>query len=1315
MFHGIVIALLTLVFGVSAIASPTTPPSAPTPTPNTANAAPIPNVPGAYHLLFVDSARLQMAAGSASILDQFDAHLIQKLSMLFPGARITPTTLANDQPPAIAQACAENQAIGLVSTLPGWGAKVGGFENTVSDLVAIFDCYGQIEWVSRKFEVVKPSNGATTVSDQQVISTLDDLSDQEVAEIRDKPGKYTASRRVNFLKYGYAIGDVERRPYFGLGRDPSGARVTFLTVFGSAARAGLKLGDLVTAINGQPTLGLSEDQLNLTRDRLMSPPNNYVLEVQAADGSKTTITFEAQDIGWYLTQTAVALSASPTPSPAQSIDPTTEQLKALVRAGVDARSNGDPKTALSKYQEALALARRVGNREYEARSLAGIGLADESLAQYADALSNLQQALALARQLGLHDIEGIASANIGFVYDKTGYYDSALAYARQAVVLDELNSFGDLPPLLMQVAEIEQSMGRLGDSLEASKAALAIATQRGDARWEAGARLDLGNVMQALSRFPEALTLYRAALDGYRELKNPDEQAAILFDMGLVQRKLGQYADAIETQKESIALAQQARNPETEAAALNQIGAVQEQLGLFQAALQSNGDALELQRKRGVPLRVAESLATRGTIELSLSAYDEAESYFRQALVVFKQIGAQTDIALDLENLGRVQGYHQQYAAALASYLSALAAFVKLDDRGNEATVLTYAADAQQQLGHFPDALASAQRSIALHRAIGSPAWHSLSAAAHAQASLGDPKGAISNYEAAIGEIEQLRGALPESGSRTAFFEQALFVYDDYITYLLDLDRRFPGKGYDRKALEVFERRQSRTLLEEISQSAAHGFSGVPRTVSDQEGIDTAEIAQLKTNLAQARSAGQTSSAKIASLETELGAVEQRRDALETRIRSQYPAYYALRHPQPISVSTLQQRVLRSGEAMLVYDVLGNRTALWVITPATFRLFDLEGGSADVQSKVVRFLSSTQSVQSAIDNGLSAAAVRRLAAQTLPSFADTSSALYQWLFPVGARSMIAASGDLYVVPTGALYGVPFEALATQAGNGLGVRYLVEDHSVSYLSSASLLAVLRAGLEKRRQGDQHPLVAFANPTFADTATPDPGASPTLATMQTRAVSRIVTRGAQSSVFPALPGSEIEAKNVATTIQGAAADIYVGDDASVATINRLNADGSLKDFRYVLFATHAALPDTISGIAQPSLVLAHPTSDGFLTMGDVFGLSLDAQLVMLSACESGGGTTTKGEGVQGLTQAFMYAGTPVVSVTQWEVVDDVAEHFTPDFFLRMHHNATPAQALRGAKLAMIHGSDAMLQHPFFWAPTVLFGDGALVVSR
>ena len=1309
MFRGIVIASVILLFGVSASA-------------DDGASVTLPNVPAAFHLVFFDADRLQMAPGAASILDPYDAQLLKKLSTVLPGVKITQVPLANTDPATMARACVDDQAIGVVLTGSDWPIPAPGAVKTISTTVAvgIYDCHGEAEWGAKESKSSTPSTVDHSVGAAQIAGMLDDLSDQVIADIHDITAKPNPTRLENFLKYGYAVGTGERRPYFGLQPDPAGARVTYAFVFGSAARAGLKPGDLVTAINGQPTIGLSQDRLNSTLLGLMSPPNNYALDVQAAEGSKTTVRFEAQDLQWYLahptTAVAVSTSPAPTPSPGPSIDPVVAQMEALLLAGDDANRHGDATTALLKYQEALALARQTGNRGYEARSLGSIGGAELVVGRYADALSNLQAALAIARQLGMRDAEAGVLGDMGIVLKDTGHYEDALSDVQQALTIDrQLGRSDNEQRALGTIADIEQRMSRYDDSLEAANEELAIAVQRQDLDGQAGAHLAMGNVMTALSRFPEALGFYRLALDAYRALKNPQGEAHVLGNIGLIQTEVGQYADALESHEETIALARQAGDPPTEAKALNDIANVQAELGLYQAALRSNGDALEIQRKIGDPTRIANTLTTRGFIEKDLAAYADAESYFRQALDLSTQIADQAEPGYDLIGLGSVQASQGRYAEALASYQRALAVFVKLGDQQDQADILWSSATVQQRLHLFSDALVSAQRSSVLLRATGSPVWHALYAAAQAQASLDDPQDALANYEAAIDEIEQLRGALPEAGSRTSFFVQALPVYDNYIAYLLDLDRRFPGKGYDRKAFEIFERRQGRTLLEQISQSAAHGFSGVPLAVSQQENTITVEIAQLKSSLAQARSTSQADAKAIAALETELSAVEQRRDALEASIKSRYPAYYALQHPQPIAVSTLQQRVLRPGEAMLVYDVLGNRTALWIITPTAFQLFELEGGAADVQHKVDQYLSAPRSVQSAIDSGLSRSAVRRLAAQTLPPFVDASSALYQWLFPAAARSTISASKVLYVVPTGALYGAPFEALVTQTGSSGHVRYLVEDVAISYLPSASLLGVLREGAEKQRQTDQQPLVAFANPTFARTTGADSSTAPTLGASQTAALANIVSAGSQTSDFPALPGSEIEAKAVAATIKGSIADIYLHDDASVATVNRLNANGDLKHFRYVLFATHAALPDTVSGVAQPSLVLAHPSAGGFLTMGDVYGLSLDAQLVMLSACESGGGVATKGEGVQGLTQAFMYAGTPVVSVTQWEVVDDVAERFTPDFFFRMHNNATPAQALRAAKLAMIRGSDAMLQHPFFWAPTVLFGDGAFAPGQ
>jgi CHAT domain-containing protein len=135
----------------------------------------------------------------------------------------------------------------------------------------------------------------------------------------------------------------------------------------------------------------------------------------------------------------------------------------------------------------------------------------------------------------------------------------------------------------------------------------------------------------------------------------------------------------------------------------------------------------------------------------------------------------------------------------------------------------------------------------------------------------------------------------------------------------------------------------------------------------------------------------------------------------------------------------------------------------------------------------------------------------------------------------------------------------------------------------------------------------------------------------------------------------------------------------------------------------------LPNEVSGVQQPALVLAHPERDGFLTMGDVLGLSLDADFVALSACNTGAGAAASGEGVSGMTRAFIYAGTPAISVTLWDVDDRAAPQITPAFFAGMDAGMPPADALRHAKLTQLASPSALLRHPYAWGPAVIFGDG------
>ena len=135
-------------------------------------------------------------------------------------------------------------------------------------------------------------------------------------------------------------------------------------------------------------------------------------------------------------------------------------------------------------------------------------------------------------------------------------------------------------------------------------------------------------------------------------------------------------------------------------------------------------------------------------------------------------------------------------------------------------------------------------------------------------------------------------------------------------------------------------------------------------------------------------------------------------------------------------------------------------------------------------------------------------------------------------------------------------------------------------------------------------------------------------------------------------------------------------------------------------------HAYCPSRIAS----ALVLAHPEREGYLTMGDVFGLKLNAELVSLSACNTGRGSEVKGEGVVGLTRAFMYAGTPAVAVTLWSVESYSAKELNVGMYQYLSRKPGRAAALQKIKLALLRGQKGdQYREPFFWAPLVVFGDG------
>ena len=209
----------------------------------------------------------------------------------------------------------------------------------------------------------------------------------------------------------------------------------------------------------------------------------------------------------------------------------------------------------------------------------------------------------------------------------------------------------------------------------------------------------------------------------------------------------------------------------------------------------------------------------------------------------------------------------------------------------------------------------------------------------------------------------------------------------------------------------------------------------------------------------------------------------------------------------------------------------------------------------------------------------------------------------------------------------------------------------------------------------------------------------------------------------SALPRLPDTAEEVRSIARVMKAdLVRDIFVGKNASEGRVKSMK----LSDYRVVAFATHGLVPGDLDGLTQPALALSAPAvtggkDDGLLTMGEILGLRLDADWVVLSACNTGSGKGAGAEAVSGLGRAFFYAGTRALLVSNWPVETTSARQLTTDLFRRQAEDPTlgRAEALRRTMLALVEGPGFVdpasnkivfsYAHPIFWAPFSLVGDG------
>ena len=709
-------------------------------------------------------------------------------------------------------------------------------------------------------------------------------------------------------------------------------------------------------------------------------------------------------------------------------------------------------------------------------------------------------------------------------------------------------------------------------------------------------------------------------------------------------------------------------------------------LGEELKAIEMYDNALQTIEKKGYDLQMGEIYFSKGHIYRKTGDWIKAREMYKRALDIFERDRETPGRRSVCEAKGTISLLNGSYREAIEMYGKAVPFYTEFEHR-DKGYLYKSIGEIHFYTGSYAKAAAMYDLALQEQRKTGTSELlsHTLHMKAKTLEKLEKKQEASILYEEAIEKLEKIQRQTGIAWMKMKLMERFFEQYEEAAVFMLE-------NKYDDKGFTCIEFMKARVFLDQLSEGLEKLEKGINQELMQKRDALVVKLSLLSKEMSEASM--KKDEAQLNVLKDKYNKTELEFEDLLVKIRLENPLYVSVQYPEPISLNHLQQDILKKGEIILQYFVTNEKLYVFLVSKQDFHVVKLEITGKEINKMVDDYLKP--STQKLYQRNRNIPIIKRW-------LINHGKVLYESLFKPLEPELWGIK-DIIIIPDGELAKIPFESFVVANKEQGKPVYLLEKYRIKYIQGASTLSILRK--HYRRQNSSKHFIGFGDPVYDyenfQQGKPENGSPGTSKGDIVKEIHRD-KYNREGGMYTRLPGSGQEVETIAELFkqQEQKSVVYLRESA---TEERAKSS-DLREFDYIHFSCHGILGDGFQ-----SLILSQtPGSkeDGYLTLNEIMNCDYQAKLVVLSACQTGTGKMERAEGVMGLTRAVMYAGTPAVVASLWNVSEMGTKELMVKFYTNMlEKGMNKEEDLRQAKLEMIKGNK--YASPYFWSSFVMYGE-------